>query len=275
MQSEWPQAWPAGRDELDWRWVKQHRISRRALCEGLAVGATLGLLPRRGSGAPPPPKPAKDAQRVLLLGDSMIAGAFGIFLERTLLEGHGLYVRRKGMTSSGLSRPDFYDWMKEGPRACERSSPDVVVVMFGGNDAQGLWMGKKAPSPWIRWQEAAWTHEYRRRVSSFIDSVQGEERAVEWVGMPVMGNDRLYERMIHINRIYRGELAIRRRAHFIDTWPLLSGPRGEFRAKLEIDGERVRMRSHDGVHLTPAGANRMVEHVVPHILRALASGNPG
>ena len=40
--------------------------------------------------------------------------------------------------SSGLARPDFFDWPAHLRRQLPAVDPDIVVVTFGGNDAQGM-----------------------------------------------------------------------------------------------------------------------------------------
>jgi hypothetical protein len=235
-------------------------VSRRTGLAGLTAGAALWISRRARA----------DAPRVLIVGDSMIAGGFGLYLEQELRARAGWTVVRRGKTSSGLSRPDFFDWVREGRRLRERHEPTAVVAMFGGNDGQGLWMGRKAPSPWIRWHEPGWTEEYRRRVDAFVEAVAAKSTWMFWVGMPVMKPVRLHERVRHLNTIYRAQMAIRPRAEFVDVWRVLAGPAGEYVDRLPVDGQRTKVRAGDGVHLTVAGAHLLVRHVVPPIEGALA-----
>ena len=45
--------------------------------------------------------------------------------------------------SSGLARPDFFDWPAHLRGELPAVDPDIVVVTFGGNDAQGLAAGRR------------------------------------------------------------------------------------------------------------------------------------
>ncbi len=207
--------------------------------------------------------------RVLLVGDSMIAGAFGLYLEQHLRKAVGHEVERRGKSSSGLARPDFFDWLEEGERLRTKFSPDAVVVMFGGNDGQGLYMGRGAEPKWIRWHEDGWTEEYRRRVNAFADVMTANGEQIFWVGMPVMKPTKLNARVDHMNTIYRAEMAIRPHAEFVDVWRLLAGPDGGYAHELEVAGKRVRIRASDGVHLSGAGAKVLVEHVAGRISRRM------
>ena len=58
---------------------------------------------------------------------------------RRLLDETGLVdVELDYVVSSGLARPDFHDWPAHLADTLDTSDPDIVIVTFGGNDAQGL-----------------------------------------------------------------------------------------------------------------------------------------
>jgi len=209
--------------------------------------------------------------RVLVVGDSMIAGGLGLYLARGLGEEHGYDVTRRGKSSSGLARPDFFDWMHEA-RALVGDTPfDATLVMFGGNDVQGLYMGKGASDtkdPWIRWQEDGWAAEYAARVAALAEIFAPADQQMFWVGMPVMRPAKFHARMERVNTIFRAEMAIRRTSKFIDIWGLLADEEGEYadRISLEPDAgearvKKVRVRAGDGIHLTVAGAHHVAAYV--------------
>lgn len=215
-------------------------------------------------------RPVRAARRhVLLLGDSMIAGAVGRVLEQRLRGELGWKTTRQGKTSSGLARPDFYDWIAEGRRAREAAAPvDAVVVMLGGNDAQGLYRPKKTrPTPdakWIRWGQPEWMPEYRERVRAFCEAVTAGDEQLFWIGMPVMGVSRLHARMQELNALFVEEMG-RRDATFIDIWPTLADDAGDFveRKALAEGQPKTRIRAHDGIHLNTAGATLVVDEALP------------
>ena len=74
---------------------------------------------------------------MLVVGDSD-AGTFAPYLERLLDETGLVDVQLDYVVSSGLARPDFHDWPAHLRDTLSTSVPDVVIVTFGGNDAQGL-----------------------------------------------------------------------------------------------------------------------------------------
>lgn len=206
----------------------------------------------------------KGGTRILVIGDSMIAGGLGLYLARALGEQDGYDVARRGKSSSGLARPDFYDWKQQAKQLVGDRPFDATVVMFGGNDVQGLRMPDRQ---WIRWDEPQWPQEYARRVVALCDIVAPQLQQIFWVGMPVMRPPKLGERVQRVNTIYRAEMAIRRNAEFIDIWSLLADEDGDYADSILLvpDGEtqpkKVRVRAGDGIHLTVAGAHHVAAHV--------------
>ena len=83
------------------------------------------------------PPTADDPALVYIAGDSD-AGTFGPYLEQLLDESGIVDVELDYKVSSGLARPDFYDWNDRFALQVPALDPEIVVVTFGGNDSQGL-----------------------------------------------------------------------------------------------------------------------------------------
>ena len=202
--------------------------------------------------------------KVLMIGSSMMAGGFGLYLGQQLEAAHGCVVERRTKVSSGLARPDFHDWIANGAAAREEVQPDIVVCMFGGNDGQGLWMGPDQEPPWYRYGEPGWVPEYRRRVNQFADAVAPERERLFWIGMLQVRGDKLHERVAVMNTIYESEMAIRPNARYISTWDELT-VNGKYSDKIMVDGSRMRVRAGDGVHVSPTGAHVLADFIQPFI----------
>lgn len=236
-------------------------IERRAFLLGASAGLGAALLPGRA-------RANERASTVLVIGGSAFVGALGRNIEEGLVEA-GLSAQRHAKSSTGLARPDFHDWPGKARKLYETTSPVATVCMFGGNDGQGLHMGKGADPEWIRWHEDGWSDEYRRRVEQFADAVAPAGEHVFWVGMPVMRASKLNARMERMNGIFRSVMESRAGGHFIDTWPVLADAQGRFTDTLLVDGKRMKVRTGDGVHYTPTGARVLAEHVVPEVVAGL------
>jgi len=205
---------------------------------------------------PPGPPTAASPAKVYIVGDSD-AGTFGPYLEQ-LLDGTQIVdTELNYKVSSGLARPDFYDWPAELREALPEADPDIVIVTFGGNDAQGL---SVADGEFIIGDpvanEAEWTEEYTRRAGEVMDLLLEEGRTVIWVGIPNDDNPEVTARMAIQDQAAKAAAAERPEVIFIDTWTRFSGRDGGW-AEFVIDprdGEGKDVRAGDGFHLNTTGA---------------------
>ena len=236
-------------------------MSRRFFSSILAGAFAAAALPgRRGEAA---------GSKILVLGGSTIHTALGKYLESSLSDG-GFSTRRHAKSSSGLARPDFYDWHAEAQRYVSRFTPDATVGMFGGNDGQALFMGDDARPKWIKWEDAAaWKAEYERRVEAFASLIAPAGEQIFWMGMPEMKSNRLDNRMERVNGIYEAVMNGMQNGHYLSTRGLMPGARG-YTEFAKIDGKEVRVRAQDGVHYSLHGARVVAEAIVPAIAKVLA-----
>jgi hypothetical protein len=213
----------------------------------------------------PPPKErttpsAEDPAEVLIIGDSD-AGTFGPYL-KTLLDQTGIAATDVDYkTSSGLSRPDFFDWPSHLREVVPTVNPDIVVATFGGNDAQGLrnidktWAVDHAPASGA--DDADWKAEYAKRVGDAMDYLTEGNRTLIWVGIPNDDNPDVTARLQVQDEVVRAEAAKRAdKVVFIDTWARFSGRNGGW-AEYVVDprdGVGKDVRSDDGFHLNENGA---------------------
>ena len=202
-----------------------------------------------------PATPA-DPATVFIVGDSD-AGTFGPYLQ-TLLDGTGIVETQLDYkVSSGLARPDFFDWPAEIDRKLPEVDPDIVVATFGGNDAQGLAVesGDFIIGDPVA-NEAEWSEEYQQRVGAVMDQLLDDGRTLIWVGIPNDDNPDVTARMAIQDRAAKAAAAERPEVIFIDTWTRFSGRDGNW-AEFVIDprdGEGKDVRASDGFHLNTTGA---------------------
>jgi hypothetical protein len=190
------------------------------------------------------------------VGDSD-AGTFGPYLEE-LLDGTQIVdTELNYKVSSGLARPDFFDWPAELRETLPEADPDIVVVTFGGNDAQGLSVidGEFIIGDPVA-NEAEWSEEYTSRAGEVMDLLLEDGRTVIWVGIPNDDNPEVTERMAIQDQAAKAAAATRPEVIFIDTWTRFSGRDGGW-AEFVIDprdGEGKDVRAGDGFHLNTTGA---------------------
>jgi hypothetical protein len=164
--------------------------------------------------------------------------------------------------SSGLARPDFFDWFEEARRLMGRFEHQVGIVLFGGNDVQGLYVAR---GRWIRWHEPTWAQEYARRVGYFAELMSAGGQRLYWVGMPIVRSERFRRRIDRVNSVYRTVMEGRPNARFLDTWGVLADGSGGYTDHLRLPSpggtHKIRVRAEDGIHLTTAGARILSAHL--------------
>ncbi len=206
--------------------------------------------------APAGPPSADDPATVLVVGDSD-AGTFGPYLKE-LLDATGVVTTVVDYkVSSGLARPDFFDWPAHLREQLPEVDPDLVVVTFGGNDAQGL---AEADGSFLNGDPVAargeWVPEYAGRAGEVMDIAGEGGRTVVWVGIPNDDNPEVTARLEVQNEAVHAALATRPAVQFVDTWARFSSVNGGW-AEYVIDprdGQGKDVRAEDGFHLNTNGA---------------------
>ncbi|WP_083914698.1 SGNH/GDSL hydrolase family protein [Ilumatobacter nonamiensis] len=221
------------------------------------------------TGPPSPDNPAK----VYIVGDSD-AGTFGPYLE-TLLDGTLVTETELNYkVSSGLARPDFFNWPEELETKLPEVDPDIVVVTFGGNDSQGL----SLPQDELEFMvgdpvsnEAEWSEEYQRRAGEVMDLLLEDDREVIWVGIPNDDNPDVTAALAIQDRAAKAAAAERPDVVFVDTWERFSGRDGGW-AEFVVDprdNDGKDVRADDGFHLNQTGAEILAIDIAIEVQNAL------
>jgi hypothetical protein len=200
---------------------------------------------------------AADPAKLLIAGDSD-AGTFGPYLETLMAKSGLVSTTLDYKVSSGLARPDFFDWPAHFQSVIPSLLPDIVIVTFGGNDSQGL---SNLAGTFIVDQpkgdgDVAWRQEYAKRVGGVMDFLSADGRTLIWVGIPNDDNPDVTLKLAVQNDVVKAEVAKRPNVIFVDTWSRFSGRDGNW-AEYVIDprdGQGKDVRADDGFHLNSTGA---------------------
>lgn len=245
------------------------QLARVLVC--LAVlfsGAVQATTAMENLETPAPPR----ERTVLLLGDSLLVTSFGEYLEHLLNEHPETRAVRRAKSSTGLARPDFFDWMAVGREEVERHQPAVVVVIMGGNDGQGLTDAEGRAQ--AQWGRPEWASAYRQRVESFLDVIAAPGRKVLWVELPLTRLPGFERKLGVIRRILRDTVSAREDAIHLDTNPFFTDAKGGVLREARVEGFRkpMRLRMNDGVHFTVAGGRYFATRVFPVVVGLLGPG---
>ena len=214
-------------------------------------------IPSTSGGAPTPsPKgwirvpTAANKLRVVVVGDSLAAG-LGTYLERALNPSL-VRVSPQGRISTGLARPDYFNWFAAMRTIVERFDPDLVFVMLGENDDQALRTpGGQTATPI---GTPAWPPAYERRVVKLMRIATSNGARVVWVGLPNVRAEEWRLALIQRqNGVFVDAANQVRNVAFFDTWKAFSTPKGGYTAYYR-NGDTVELiRESDGIHFTSAG----------------------
>ena len=214
--------------------------------------------------APAPRKPAFDAARPLkvwVAGDSLVQVP-GQAIQRAA----GPAVKVLGVESrlsTGLTRPDLYNWFVRFGEAISRLRPTVVVFSFGADDAHDFMAGVPAGRKLGPLGSPSWNAEYRRRVDGVTREFNAAGITTVWLGLPIPSGTGYARSFPVVNSILRSVAhAHPKTSRYIDTWHLLDSPRGKYTAYLRIGGKLTLLRSSDGIHFTDAAGDLIAREVM-------------
>ena len=234
--------------------------------------ATDRSAPPTTAGVPTPEHPVK----LYIAGDSD-AGTFAPYLKRLMTPTKLVDITLDYTSSTGLARPDFYDWPAHLATKVPEVDPSIVVVTFGGNDSQGLTdnsgtfvFSEPKGDPTA---DAAWRAEYGKRVAKVMDLLAAEGRTLIWVGIPNDDDPGVTAKLQVQDEVVREQVEAHPGVQFVDTWNRFSGRNGGW-AEYVVDprdGQGKAVRREDGFHLNETGAEILaldIAEVIKNDLRA-------
>jgi hypothetical protein len=223
-----------------------------------APGASASLandVPRTLALAPSltPVEPGKP-RVVALAGDSMMAVGLSATLMRQAAGDKNLRIVKAFKSGTGLARPEVYNWMDEYPAMLGSEKPEVVIVAIGANDGQGFVVDHKV----LAYGTDAWRQVYQDRLASFLAMVSAGGARVVWVALPPMRVPVYDEKIAAINRIAYTVVSQSPQASWWNPVSLVGDEQGKFREfETEANGQAMRVRSTDGIHLSDEGAGKL------------------
>jgi hypothetical protein len=203
-------------------------------------------------------EPTPDRQlRVAIVGDSLAQG-IGTASD-SVFKPFWVEVFKQGRISTGLARPDFYNWPAQMQTIVDRADPDLVLIMLGENDNQGLLYPDGSLEQDIGTWE--WASHYQVRVEQFAEVATVGGAHVIWIGLPSEPDRGRWDFIEKQNGIYEAVADALPNVEYFDTWDEFAAPDGGYSAYYR-DGNKVReVRSPDGVHFNTDGYSLVVQNV--------------
>jgi uncharacterized protein len=187
--------------------------------------------------------------RVVVVGDSLAAG-LGYFAER-VFRPRLVRVSRQGRISTGLARPDYFNWPFAMRRIVDAYDPDLVIVMLGENDHQSLTTVRGTPAGQIGTSE--WPPAYRKRVLLMMRIATSRGAKLVWAGLPISSDRRFWEHSRIQNDIFEFASGITPNVTYFDAWDRFRDPEGGYTAFFREEGRVILVRAGDGLHFNAIG----------------------
>jgi hypothetical protein len=203
--------------------------------------------------------------RVLIVGDSLGID-LGQPLQNDLANTGVVTATLDARESTGLTRPDYFNWPAELAGDLQRAQPQIVVVMMGANDPQDF-----PGPPDTPYAAPQWNGLYAQRAAQFMQIAGSGGASVIWVGLPPMRDPGLSAQMSDLNAVDQQQAAaLKPPVDFLSSWTVLGTAQGGYTAFItNAAGQVVNVRSPDGIHLTPAGGEVLSQQVRDFMRRAL------
>lgn len=202
----------------------------------------------------------KSEPKILILGDSLVRGV-GKEIAMMIHKTEGGFATVHAKVSSGLARPDFFDWPTELHKNFVVGKYEVVVVLMGTNDAQSFrHLGKFYRFPSKKWDEL-----YQERIVSFMDHACQGAKKVIWLGLPPMKSRSFDQKISHLNHLVEGAAKAKSCVDYVSLAPILGDGGGRYASFRKVYDRYRRVRLRDGIHLTRHGGRLVAEELIHSI----------
>ena len=243
-------------------------LSRRTGLALLPVVACIALM----LGLVPQARPQSQPKvKIAFVGDSTADGLWGGMMS---LGVHNACVKtslelgRFAKNSTGLTRPDRYDWVPEVRRIGESFRPQLFMMSLGLNDRQSV-----VEKGHITMENSeGYPAKYKERITAVLASAAASKARLLWVGLPAMRGAPADKDAREKNRLFAEAIAEFGVANikFIKPWHLGNGDDDKFQSYgPDQNGRMIQIRASDGEHFTPAGDLVVAAYLLPQILASL------
>lgn len=237
-------------------------IPKKAKNSPVNTATKSAVSPIKPAKKPTPAKPKLTVpyRKFLFIGDSVMFD-LGTQLQYTLKEKYNIAnTKLDYKVSSGLNRIDYYDWYARTSEIIQDYRPDVVIVLFGGNDTQDITdsQGKYRAILTPEWQKA-----YQERVDKYAKLLGSSSvRKVYWVGQSISNKSSYIKAFLMMNDIYKNAGKFSEKIEFISTWDTFSEDGKFVPVVADKSGKRGYVKINDGVHFTSHGSQIISDLIV-------------
>ncbi len=206
--------------------------------------------------------------RVLFAGDSLME-SLGPQVQPALSKHLNWSCLPIGKKSTGLCRPDFYDWPAVLEHHLQAFRPHLVVMWVGTNDNQNI-CGEKTGGLLTN----AWKNAYYRKMLEIISLCRKHHARLIFIGPPVVGDAAVDAELAQISQVMQ-HVCQHHHVPFLDARPVFADEQGRYMQRcMNHEGKWVDLRTRDKVHITHEGNQKVMRHLYPLMRKTLRSAAP-
>jgi hypothetical protein len=209
--------------------------------------------------------------RIAFVGDSIADGyweGITVAVGRDACLKDQLEIGRFAKNSTGLTRPDRFDWVNELRRVAESFKPKLFVMSLGLNDVQSVVEHGQITMD----NSPAYDEKYKERVTAVLKHAAGAKAGLLWVGLPAMRAPAADKDAREKNRLFEEAITAFGAAdiRYVEPWKLAAGTDTFASYGPDPNGRMVQIRASDGQHFTVAGEMATAAYLLPKIVAAVA-----
>ena len=190
---------------------------------------------------------ATNPLRVLIVGDS-IGIDLGDALQNQLASTGVVTATLDAKESTGLTRPDYFNWPAELQGDLAKVNPQVIVIMMGANDPQDF-----PGPPDVPFGTPQWNSLYEQKAVQLMTLATSSGAKVIWMSVPPMQDAGLNARVATVNTLQSEAAGQVKNVTYLDSASVIGNAQGLFTPFVTVDGKILNVREPDGTHVTPAG----------------------
>jgi hypothetical protein len=237
-----------------WAWATRRDVALHAAAIHETTPPTLSSDPSRPLCRSPL---THDHPLRLWIGGDSLAGSLGPALGDQAARTGIVAPTFDSRPSSGLASPSFFDWPAHATAEMARLRPEVAVFIIGTNDFS-FTEDTRVDALGV----PVWRDTYARLVEQTLAILSRDGRPVIWIGGPTLQDPGKDAGVRKINDVAREVVRRNPDATYVDAYKQFSGRHGGFTATLpDVDGVSTRVRTPDGIHFTPKGAELLATQV--------------
>jgi hypothetical protein len=212
--------------------------------------------------------------RILLTGDSLME-SMGPQMQKAMAGYKNIVLRPIGKRSTGLARPDFYNWPKVLEENLIDFKPHIVVMWVGTNDPQNIYGYKDLGEPLSN----AWQRAYTAKVVEIIKLCRHYNAQLIFIGPPSVADAQLDAQLRKISYVIYNICKVYSETknyviRYVSARAILGDDNGNYlHEKLMPNGRIATIRWKDQVHITGDG-NLLVMTDLMTKLGEMISGTP-